>query len=220
MDARVPIVSDAPFRSQALGNDHLAELARTLAAQWPATVRPGAHSLLRRLRDNEHVLHVARDEAAHAADAKEPLRQALSDAPTYCRWFELLVPSGLPRHPTTTHRQWRPVLDCAVGRWNVACCRARTVYTFSVSHRTSIELDEVFSMSLDAYSARPGSGKPSRRPFARSSAPVDETACASASVLAPGSIEVQRSFRPPDQLHDGQALHRHKRMASRRPPIC
>ncbi|HKB02708.1 MAG TPA: glucoamylase family protein [Gemmataceae bacterium] len=65
--------ADAPFRSQVLGYDHLDDLARTVAARWPAAVRPGAHSLLRRLRDNERVLHEARAEAAAAADAKEPL---------------------------------------------------------------------------------------------------------------------------------------------------
>src|SRR5262245_14432446 len=65
--------ADAPFRSQVLGYDHLDDLARTVAARWPAAVRPGAHSLLRRLRDNERVLHEARSEAAAAADAKEPL---------------------------------------------------------------------------------------------------------------------------------------------------
>ena len=36
-------------------------------------MRPGTHSLLRRLRDNERVLHAARAEAAGDADAKEPL---------------------------------------------------------------------------------------------------------------------------------------------------
>jgi cyclic beta-1,2-glucan synthetase len=65
--------ADAPFRAQVLGHDHLADLARTVAAQWPAAVRPGAHALLRRLKDNEQVLHDARAEAARAADAKEPL---------------------------------------------------------------------------------------------------------------------------------------------------
>src|SRR5262245_10729020 len=65
--------ADAPFRSQVLGYDHLDDLARTVAARWPAAVHPGAHSLLRRLRDNERVLHEARAEAAAAADAKEPL---------------------------------------------------------------------------------------------------------------------------------------------------
>ncbi|HEY2894223.1 MAG TPA: hypothetical protein VGJ16_08425, partial [Pirellulales bacterium] len=68
-----PAEPDAPFRSQVLGSDHLAELARAVAAQWPASVRPGAHSLLRRLRDNERVLVAARTEAAAAADAREPL---------------------------------------------------------------------------------------------------------------------------------------------------
>src|SRR5438874_2950654 len=72
-DSPFPSEADAPFRSQVLGSDHLAELARAVAAQWPASVRPGAHSLLRRLRDNERVLHAARAEAASAADAREPL---------------------------------------------------------------------------------------------------------------------------------------------------
>src|SRR5215213_2337210 len=72
-DDLFPAEADAPFRSHVLGHDHLADLARTVAAQWPAAVRPGAHSLLRRLRDNERVLHAARTEAAAAADAKEPL---------------------------------------------------------------------------------------------------------------------------------------------------
>jgi cyclic beta-1,2-glucan synthetase len=68
-----PTEADAPFRSQVLGYDHLADLARAVAAQWPASVRPGKHALLRRLRDNERVLHAARSEAAAAADAREPL---------------------------------------------------------------------------------------------------------------------------------------------------
>lgn len=68
-----PIEADAPFRSHVLGSDHLAELARAVAGQWPAAVRPGAHSLLRRLRDNERILTAARAEAAAAADAREPL---------------------------------------------------------------------------------------------------------------------------------------------------
>jgi cyclic beta-1,2-glucan synthetase len=72
-DTLFPTEADAPFRSQVLGTDHLAELARAVAVQWPAAVRPGAHSLLRRLRDNERVLHAARSEAAAAADAREPL---------------------------------------------------------------------------------------------------------------------------------------------------
>src|SRR5215213_4184259 len=72
-DDLFPAEADAPFRSHVLGHDHLADLARTVAAQWPAAVRPGAHSLLRRLRDNERVLHAARTEAAAAAEAKEPL---------------------------------------------------------------------------------------------------------------------------------------------------
>lgn len=69
----IPIEADAPFRSHVLGSDHLAELARAVAGQWPAAVRPGAHSLLRRLRDNERILTAARAEAAAAADAREPL---------------------------------------------------------------------------------------------------------------------------------------------------
>src|SRR5215210_1582160 len=72
-DDLFPVEADAPFRSQVLGHDHLADLARTVAAQWPAAVRPGAHSLLRRVRDNEGVLNDARAEAARAADAREPL---------------------------------------------------------------------------------------------------------------------------------------------------
>src|SRR5262245_19167975 len=65
--------ADGPFRSQVLGYDHLDDLARSVARQWPAAVRPGAHTLLRRLRDNERVLHDARTAAAADADAKEPL---------------------------------------------------------------------------------------------------------------------------------------------------
>lgn len=65
--------ADAPFRSQVLGHDHLADLARAVAAQWPARVQPGGQSLLRRLRDNESILHAARAEAAAAAEAREPL---------------------------------------------------------------------------------------------------------------------------------------------------
>ena len=72
-DDLFPAEADAPFRSQVLGYDHLVDLARTVAAQWPAAVRPGAHALLRRLKDNEQVLHDARAEAARAADAREPL---------------------------------------------------------------------------------------------------------------------------------------------------
>jgi cyclic beta-1,2-glucan synthetase len=70
-----PFVSEAdgPFRSHVLGYDHLDDLARSVARQWPAAVRPGAHTLLRRLRDNERVLHAARTAAAGDADAKEPL---------------------------------------------------------------------------------------------------------------------------------------------------
>jgi cyclic beta-1,2-glucan synthetase len=68
-----PIEADAPFRSHVLGSDHLAELARAVAGQWPAEVHPGSHSLLRRLRDNERILTAARAEAAAAADAREPL---------------------------------------------------------------------------------------------------------------------------------------------------
>ena len=72
-DDQFPAEADAPFRSQVLGHDHLADLARTVAAQWPAAVQPGSHALLKRLRDNESVLNDARAEAALAADAREPL---------------------------------------------------------------------------------------------------------------------------------------------------
>ena len=72
-DTPFPTEADAPFRSQVLGSDHLAELARAVASQWPAGVQPGAHSLLRRLRDNERILNAARAEATAAADAKETL---------------------------------------------------------------------------------------------------------------------------------------------------
>jgi cyclic beta-1,2-glucan synthetase len=72
-DDPLPLEADAPFRSQVLGYDHLADLAKTVAAQWPAAVRPGTHALLRRLHDNERILHAARAEAARAADDEEPI---------------------------------------------------------------------------------------------------------------------------------------------------
>jgi cyclic beta-1,2-glucan synthetase len=72
-DDSFPADADAPFRSHVLGYDHLDDLARTVAAQWPAEILPGSHSLLRRLRDNERILHAARADAARAADAKEAL---------------------------------------------------------------------------------------------------------------------------------------------------
>ena len=73
IDDPFPSEADGPFRSQVLGYDHLDDLARSVARQWPAAVHPGTHSLLRRLRDNERVLHDARTAAATDADAKEPL---------------------------------------------------------------------------------------------------------------------------------------------------
>jgi cyclic beta-1,2-glucan synthetase len=72
-DAPFQTEADAPFRSQVLGYDHLADLARAVAAQWPSAIHPGGRSLLRRLRDNERILIAARAEAAAAADAREPL---------------------------------------------------------------------------------------------------------------------------------------------------
>ena len=65
--------ADAPLRSELLGDDHLAELARRLAGDWTVRVRPGPHPLLRRLRENEIVLRLAHESAAAAAARSEPL---------------------------------------------------------------------------------------------------------------------------------------------------
>src|SRR5262249_42815907 len=62
-----------PFRSTLLGPDHLAELARKLGSEWPTAASSGSRPLLRRLRDNERVLRLARDMAASSAARNEPL---------------------------------------------------------------------------------------------------------------------------------------------------
>jgi cyclic beta-1,2-glucan synthetase len=59
--------AEGPFRSELLGAEHLAELARDLAATCRVAVWPGSHPLLRRTRDNEAVLRKARDAAAASA---------------------------------------------------------------------------------------------------------------------------------------------------------
>ncbi|VTT97780.1 glycosyltransferase 36 : Cellobiose phosphorylase OS=Singulisphaera acidiphila (strain ATCC BAA-1392 / DSM 18658 / VKM B-2454 / MOB10) GN=Sinac_1249 PE=4 SV=1: Glycoamylase: CBM_X: Glyco_transf_36: GT36_AF: CBM_X: Glyco_transf_36: GT36_AF [Gemmataceae bacterium] len=61
-----------PLRSELLGADLLADLARSMASATAARVQPGSHALLHRLRDNGAVLRKARDASAAAAQA-EPL---------------------------------------------------------------------------------------------------------------------------------------------------
>src|SRR5262245_38259708 len=65
--------ADAPLRSELLGDDHLADLARRRAGEWAVQVRPGPHPLLRRLRENEAVLRRAHESAAAAAARSEAL---------------------------------------------------------------------------------------------------------------------------------------------------
>jgi len=68
-----PASPDDPFRSEQLGTDHLAGLARRVAADWRPAARLGSRRLLRRLRDNERVIRKARDGSAAAAARDEPL---------------------------------------------------------------------------------------------------------------------------------------------------
>src|SRR5580704_17481878 len=62
----------APFRSELLGDDKLAELARLLAS-YPVTKKRHSYPLHLRLRENEQALDQARDAAALATANNEPL---------------------------------------------------------------------------------------------------------------------------------------------------
>src|ERR1700722_1947619 len=64
--------SAAPFRSELLGDDKLAELARLLAS-YPVTKKRHSYPLHLRLRENEQALDQARDAAALATANNEPL---------------------------------------------------------------------------------------------------------------------------------------------------
>lgn len=67
------VSADVPLRSELLSDKRLADVARHIAATWPATPALRTRSLLRTLRLTAAVLKEARDDAAVSAARHEPL---------------------------------------------------------------------------------------------------------------------------------------------------